>query len=604
MTEQFSDRYVVIQELERGGFSRTYLALDLHRPDYPLCVIKALTIEADCPSDRQRAQWMIVNEARILRHLEKAAHIPQLLAYSEEQDCPYMVLEYLEGDLIETWRRTLPKFTQADLIAFLATVLEILRVLHQHQVVHQDVKPSNLIRSPAGAISLIDFGAAIGLNEPASEWRFGTPGYSPIEQQHGEVSCSNDIYALGMTAVELLTEVNPEEIARQSNGRIDWLRYPPAQYIEARLLKVLDRMVSLHPGARYPSATAILEDLKSKPQCKPAIPSKGLKQMVRSFPVKPSASIGIGIAVTALIWLSRASWKQSVSEAISQLSHWQPQPSVKLALIQDIQIPPISAMGLTAHDLITVGNGRMERWNLLSGKVEQSWASDSLSQIVVSQDYVAGETESGDLEVWLLSEGKRLQRFTPPEPVASIALSPSGHQLATLSATRTLRIFDAETGRLIRAPEPGITAIEYTPKDQIVCAIANDAIEVKTPDGQLQRVLSGHTEGVDHLTSSPDGNWLYSSDKHATIVWQLDRGELIRVLPLRESDMLTSGIIADQWGVQTQDGLRLWSRSGQWSRAIADFNTKARYSPDGNYIATVTNNHLKIWQVRGFNHAL
>jgi len=620
MNEQFSNRYTVVRKLGVGGFSRTYLARDLERPDYPLCVIKYLTIDPDQPLESQQALWMIINEARILRRLEKKTfHVPQLLAYSEREDCPYFVADYIEGgELVESWRQSLDAFTQADAIAFLVAVLEVLNAIHDNNIVHQDIKPSNLIRG-TGGIWLIDFGAAINLEEnPNPEWIFGTPGYSSIEQQDGEVSFTNDLYALGMTVFNLLTGVDPEAIMRHSNGKIDWQAYEVAQEIDAFVLNIIDRLTHSNSQERYHSAISVINDLQgvSPRSRRTSIHWQGVRQHLRSLKVKrpvsrlPSAmSISVGVSVASLLWLSRSAWMPSVADALSMQSHrLQKESAPQLSLIQDIGNQQIDAMTITPdHHLITESNGQMQRWNLSSGKVEQSWASDVLNELIVSPDghRLVGKTQAGSLLVWSLPDQRPLARLTVPEAISSMSISPDGHRLATLSMSHTLRILDTETGHQFNTSQFRIAAIQYLATNQLASATEDGRIEIVSADGQIQQDLIGHLQAIHSLTSSADGNWLFSSGEDGTILWKLDSGELIHVLPVVSGEAMTTGMVDQQFAVQGNDGsLRIWNRDGEVVSTIA-LDHKAIYSPDGTYVATVTaDHHLKIWQVKGNPHVL
>jgi serine/threonine protein kinase len=624
MNEQFSSRYTVVRKLGVGGFSRTYLARDLERPDYPLCVIKYLTVDPDQPLESQQALWMIINEARILRRLDKKTpYVPQLLAYSEREDCPYFVADYIEdGELVEVWRQSLNQFTPSDAIAFLKSVLEVLTVIHDHNIIHQDIKPSNLIRGADGAIRLIDFGASVNLEEnPNPEWIFGTPGYSSIEQQNGEVSFTNDLYALGMTVFNLLTGVDPEEMVRHSNGKVDWQAYKTTQVIDAQVLGIIDQLVRSHPQERYHSAISVINDLQgtlTRSRRVPAIHWQGIRQHLRALTIKrpvprlPSVtSLGVGLSVASLMWVSRSAWMPGIANTLPPqlLSALRREPAPELKLIHDIRDQSIDAMAITPDQhLITESNGQMQRWNLSSGKVEQSWSSETLSQLVTSPDghRLVGRTQSSNLLVWSLPDPHLLARWTVPESVGSMSLSSDGHRLATLSLSHTLRVFATDSGNQIEAPESRIVAVQYLSTNQLAQATEDDTIEVVSDGGQLQRSLIGHLQAIHSFVLGPDSNWLYSSGEDGTILWKLDSYELAHVLPVTSGETVTAGMVGQQFSGQGHEGdLRIWNRNGQVVGTIAALNTKAVFSPDGAYLATVTtDHHLKIWQVKGKNHVL
>ncbi|MBH8554838.1 CHASE2 domain-containing protein [Nostocaceae cyanobacterium CENA357] len=261
-------RYQISQVLAAGGFGRTYLAKDTQRPGNPSCVVKQLMPARRDPRFLQVARRLFNTEAEILEALGKHEQIPALLAYFEDHQEFYLVQEYISG---HTLGEELPPVqglkSESFVIDMLKGVLEILVFVHEHRVIHRDIKPTNIIRSTQNhRLVLIDFGAVKLMQPPTSDQTelatvaIGTRGYAPPEQMAGHPRLSSDIYALGMMGIQAVTGIPPQELHPDSEtGNIIWRE---TTSISEELAVILDKMVRYHFSDRYQSSTAVLQDLK------------------------------------------------------------------------------------------------------------------------------------------------------------------------------------------------------------------------------------------------------------------------------------------------------------------------------------------------------
>lgn len=259
-------RYKITKLLGRGGFGETYLAEDGDRPGRPICVVKQLQVNSNVPHILKAAQRLFNNEAEILYKLGSHEQIPQLLAHFEENNQFYLVQEFIDGNDLSVEINQNRRWSEEQIIALLKDVLVVLQFVHDQNVIHRDIKPSNLIRRRRdGKIFLIDFGVVKEIQLPATQNNtystisVGTPGYVPNEQLGGKPRVSSDIYALGITAIQALTRLYPEQIAENpQTGEILWRQN--AQ-VSDRLAEILDRMVKSHFRDRYQCVEEVLEDL-------------------------------------------------------------------------------------------------------------------------------------------------------------------------------------------------------------------------------------------------------------------------------------------------------------------------------------------------------
>ncbi len=261
-------RYKIDKVLASGGFGCTYLAEDTQRPGNPICVVKQLMPARRDTKFMQVARRLFNTEAEILEVLGKHRQIPELLAYFEDNQEFYLVQEYIEG---HTLNQELPPHSEVQkesfVIDMLKQILEVLAFVHEHRVIHRDIKPGNIIRCTVdNRLVLIDFGAVKMMQPSTSEETelatvaIGTRGYAPPEQFAGHPRLCSDIYALGMIAIQAVTGMIPNELQpNQETGTVMWRKWAE---ISEELAAILDKMVSYHFSDRYQSAAAVLQDLK------------------------------------------------------------------------------------------------------------------------------------------------------------------------------------------------------------------------------------------------------------------------------------------------------------------------------------------------------
>jgi len=280
-----SGRYQIIQSLGCGGFGQTFLAEDLQLPDHHKCVVKRLQ-----PTSNENFIWEIASrlfeaEARVLHKLGNHDRIPRLLAHFAEAHEFYLVQELIDGyDLaheITSVERSadgypIGRMNQAQAIAFLIDVLEILTFVHQQGAIHRDLKPANLMRRHNdGRLVLIDFGAvkqvgtAISASAIGSTVAIGTDGYMPNEQAIGKPRPCSDLYAVGAIAIQGLTGVAPNLLSENlETGELAWRQSPDHAALKYRaqvsdeLARIIDKLVKYDFRDRYQSAEAVLLDLQ------------------------------------------------------------------------------------------------------------------------------------------------------------------------------------------------------------------------------------------------------------------------------------------------------------------------------------------------------
>lgn len=239
---RLQEQYQVEKVLGYGGFGITYLARDT-RLDYRIAIKEYLpgdlavresdhTVRPRSPTLIDDFKWGLdsfLKEARTLARF-KHPNIVRVYNFFEANATAYMVMEYEEGQNLSSYleRHTITDEDQLRKILF--PVLDGLEVLHTNNVIHRDVKPSNLFLRSTGTPVLLDFGAARSLQRNRELTVVFTPRYSPPEQfdSLGQQGPWTDIYSLGSVLYEIISGRSPvdtiQRIEAARRNRADPLR--------------------------------------------------------------------------------------------------------------------------------------------------------------------------------------------------------------------------------------------------------------------------------------------------------------------------------------------------------------------------------------------
>ena len=267
-------RYRIKQELGRGGFGATFLAVDESLPGHPSCVIKQLQPAASSPHMLKMARDLFEREAKTLGRVGDHPQVPRLLNYFEDRQEFYLVQEYISGSTLQQEVKRSGPFSEAGVKQFLSEILPMIKYIHSQDVIHRDIKPANLIRREQDKkLVLIDFGAVKDEIKPQqaatseqtalTQYAIGTPGYAPPEQMAMRPIFASDVYALGVTCLYLLTGRSPKDMDYDTaTGELMWHEYV---HISHHFSKVLKRMLEVSPRHRYQSADDVLRALDLVP---------------------------------------------------------------------------------------------------------------------------------------------------------------------------------------------------------------------------------------------------------------------------------------------------------------------------------------------------
>ena len=274
--------YRTLRQLGEGGFGKTWLVEREGRPGEPL-VLKRLN---PAWKGNAKAEELFRREAEVLGRLRHGA-LPRLVEAFVDDEGMALVQTFVEGTDLERLLQQGRRFDEDEVAEIVARVLEVLDYLHHVQppVLHRDIKPSNLVLGDDGRVTLLDFGAVKELAAPPSEGStiLQSEGYSPPEQLLGRASPSSDLYALGATAMHLLTGQAPAGLYDARTGRLE-----PRLQCSGGFAEVLLRLTEPVPALRYDSAQLALEELR---RLQPSA------RRTPSGPLDPAGPFGEGRAV-------------------------------------------------------------------------------------------------------------------------------------------------------------------------------------------------------------------------------------------------------------------------------------------------------------------
>ncbi|HYW18153.1 MAG TPA: protein kinase [Nodularia sp. (in: cyanobacteria)] len=257
------ERYQILKVLNVEEVVQTYLVEDATLPGSQL-IIKQLHPGSDNLQQLTNVRRLFAEEAKKLQQLgEEHDQIQNLVNYFEYNEEFYLVQEYIIGNNLTTEICLETPLQEQQVISVLSEVLEILVFVHSRGVIHQDIKPANIIRRESDKkLVLVDFG---GVQEVVTTI-VGNLEYVPVEQLRGDPQYNSDIYALGIVAIAALIGLPANEISRLQNqkslltGEIIWRT--KNIIVSKELAKIIDKMVRFNYRKRYQSVTEVLNDLQ------------------------------------------------------------------------------------------------------------------------------------------------------------------------------------------------------------------------------------------------------------------------------------------------------------------------------------------------------
>jgi serine/threonine-protein kinase len=193
-------------------------------------------------------------------------NIVSVYQFGEENDCAYIVMEYVAGRNLRDYIQAPRKLEVSHVLCLMLQLLDGLHYAHERGIVHRDIKPANLLIADDGRLKITDFGIARteSSNLTRSSSVIGSPGYiAPEQYTDGQVDRRVDVFAAGVLLYQMLSGTIP--FAGTNEAIMYKIVYEPHKPLnkvmnDAALEPfdaVLDRALAKDPAQRYPSAMAM-----------------------------------------------------------------------------------------------------------------------------------------------------------------------------------------------------------------------------------------------------------------------------------------------------------------------------------------------------------
>ena len=282
-------RYCIQEEVGRGGMGVVYLAIDetLQRK----VALKVVCIPSERRAKLKRTKDRIVREAQALARLDHP-NVVGLYDVGSFAQGLYLAMEFVDGNNVKSWLSK-RKRTWQEIVDVFVKAGHGLVAAHDAGLVHRDFKASNVLVGKDGKVRVVDFGLArtvddsttsslpktstpkgsmLGKRITQTNVILGTAGYmSPEQLQKGAVGSWSDQFSFCVTLYESLYGHRPYpgfDVVQLADsfgrGRI----VPPvkgSRKVPKRILKVLERGLSIDPAERFPTMESLLTEIQREP---------------------------------------------------------------------------------------------------------------------------------------------------------------------------------------------------------------------------------------------------------------------------------------------------------------------------------------------------
>jgi formylglycine-generating enzyme required for sulfatase activity len=431
-------KYRIIRFISSGGFGCTYEAE--HTMLEKRVAIKEFFVKTFCNRDENTAhvtegtqsQKPLVTKLR-KKFIEEAKAVSQLQHSNivnvsdvfEENGTAYFVMDYIDGRSLSDIVNHDGSLPEAKALKYIRQVASALQYVHDHNRLHLDIKPGNIMVNAADQAILIDFGASKQYDEENGENTSSlmgkTPGYAPIEQMGNDVrkfTPATDIYALGATLYKLLSGVTPLSSTDLAGG--EELSPLPAK-VSASTVHAIAAAMTMNKSKRPQSVKEFLALLdavtpvgeetifpdsptkKPQPTSQPQSTSQKTSQAISSTPAlkkKPWKKVlGWTIAAVAVVGI-----------AIGFAYNYAPPPLLDASTSQVIEGKTFDVYGVT-FKMMKVEGGTFRMGATREQK--DPWYDEKPPHKVTLSSYYIGETEVTQA-LWVAVMGTNPSNFQDP----------------------------------------------------------------------------------------------------------------------------------------------------------------------------------------------
>ncbi len=278
-------KYKILEKIGSGGMAVVYRGEHTY-------LKKPVAIKVMLPSFSGNKELVerFFQEAETASKLDHP-NIVKIFDFGDEDGFLYLVMQYIQGDTLESILSFRGKLTVKEALSITLQVLSALDYAHEKGLVHRDIKPANIMLNSEGKAFILDFGIAIlAQDKRITKTRVaaGTPEYMAPEQFRGKADRRSDIYSVGAVLYEMLTGKTPFGDAKDVYElQYKILREPvPPTGISDKIDKILENAMSKLPSQRFQTAHDFAQALLELPEAE-GLTFKTTKPTNISIPVSP-----------------------------------------------------------------------------------------------------------------------------------------------------------------------------------------------------------------------------------------------------------------------------------------------------------------------------
>ena len=263
--------YRIQRQIHASSRSHIYLAIDIETGEKVALKVPSIDLRDD-----EAYLKRFIMEEWIARRINNT-YVLKAISQVRERKFIYVVTEFIEGKTLSQWMNDNPKPDIETVRGIIEQVAKGLRAFHRKEMVHQDLRPDNIMIDEAGTVKIIDFGstkvAGVVEARPAvkDESILGTLQYSAPEYFVGDIGDRRaDFFSLGVITYQMLTGKLPygTQVSKiQTKSQQRKLRYISAQNTKSQVPDWIDGMLkkSVHPDPykRYETLSEFLADLRT-----------------------------------------------------------------------------------------------------------------------------------------------------------------------------------------------------------------------------------------------------------------------------------------------------------------------------------------------------
>ena len=257
-------RYILYRHLASGGMADIYEAQDVvNNKSVALKFLKEKSL------NNEYERELFKNEARYLA-IFNHPHIMKIFNVGEYEGIPFTSCELLKGKTLKEILDSRSKLSVDESLDYMTQILEAVIYMHRANIIHNDLKPDNILLLSDGNIKLCDFGIATHSFDKSQKEVLGSVNYlAPEVLQSHKYSEQSDIYSLGIILFELLTGYLPfegENSKQVLEAHVNQNIPSVSKFINASNTEDLDYVIEKASSKsainRYKSASEFLEDIK------------------------------------------------------------------------------------------------------------------------------------------------------------------------------------------------------------------------------------------------------------------------------------------------------------------------------------------------------